>query len=371
MTKMSLSFPRMRESISSSGVFPLQALIPAFARMTKLEHFIFCHVQSMDNLGTMKIALEEHFITPALLDYCVKAMPAVSPEGKKKIIAHLSSFDDLRLETMDKAGIDFAILGISGPGVQAESHPKLAIRLAKEANDILASEVSKKPNRYGGFAHLPMQAPKVAADELERAVTELGFFGSMVNGHTNGVYLDDPQYDIFWERMEALDVPLYLHPTDSFIKPYVLEGCDELVKCTWEWNFETSSHFLRLVYAGVFDRFPKLKIILGHMGEMLPFELWRLDSRTHLLAKIRPLKMAPSLYLKQNLYVTTSGQCDDAPLICSLLSLGDAHVLFSIDYPYESSIVAAQWIDHANISDLTREKVCHLNAKKLMKISIG
>ena len=325
----------------------------------------------MDNLGTMKIALEEHFITPALLDYCVKAMPAVSPEGKKKIIAHLSSFDDLRLETMDKAGIDFAILGISGPGVQAESHPKLAIRLAKEANDILASEVSKKPNRYGGFAHLPMQAPKVAADELERAVTELGFFGSMVNGHTNGVYLDDPQYDIFWERMEALDVPLYLHPTDSFIKPYVLEGCDELVKCTWEWNFETSSHFLRLVYAGVFDRFPKLKIILGHMGEMLPFELWRLDSRTHLLAKIRPLKMAPSLYLKQNLYVTTSGQCDDAPLICSLLSLGDAHVLFSIDYPYESSIVAAQWIDHANISDLTREKVCHLNAKKLMKISIG
>ena len=316
----------------------------------------------------MKIALEEHFITPGLLDYCVKAMPAVSQEGKKNIIAHLSSFDDLRLETMDQAGIDFSILGISGPGVQAESDNKLAIKLAKEANDILAHEVSKKPNRYGGFAHLPMQVPIEAADELERAVRDLGFVGSMVNGHTNGVYLDAPKYDVFWERMEALDVPLYLHPTDSFIKPYVLQGCDELLKCTWEWNFETSSHFLRLVYAGVFDRFPKLKIVLGHMGEMLPFELWRLDSRTHLLAKTRPLKMAPSMYLKQNLYVTTSGQCDDAPLICSLLSLGDTHVLFSVDYPYENSSTATQWIDTANITDSTREKVCYLNAKTLMKL---
>ena len=316
----------------------------------------------------MKIALEEHFITPALLNYCVKAMPNISSDGKKNIIAQLSSFGDLRLETMDKAGIDFSILGISGPGVQVERDSRLAIKLAKESNDILASEVAKKANRYGGFAHLPMQVPNEAADELERAVRELGFLGSMVNGHTNGVYLDDPQYDIFWERMEELDVPLYLHPTDSFIKPYVLEGCDELVKCTWEWNFETSSHFLRLVYAGVFDRFPKLKIILGHMGEMLPFELWRLDSRTQLLAETRPLKMAPSMYLKQNLYVTTSGQCDDAPLLCSLSSLGDTHVLFSIDYPYESSSVAAHWIDNANISDLTREKVCHLNAKGLLKI---
>ncbi len=316
----------------------------------------------------MKIALEEHFITPELLDYCVKAMPAVSQKAKENIISHLTSFDELRLETMDQAGINFSILGISGPGVQIESDSKLAIKLAKQSNDILAKEVSKKPKRYGGFAHLPMQAPIEAANELERAIKELGFVGSMVNGHTNGVYLDHPQYDVFWERMEALDVPLYLHPTDSFIKPYVLQGCDELEKCTWEWNFETSSHFLRLVYAGVFDRFPKLKIILGHMGEMLPFELWRLDSRTDLLEKIRPLKMSPSMYLKQNLYVTTSGQCDDAPLICSLLSLGDSHVLFSVDYPYENSLVATKWIDHAAISDSTREKVCHLNAKQLMSL---
>ena len=316
----------------------------------------------------MKIALEEHFITSELLDYCIKAMPAVSLEAKKQIVAHLSSFDNLRLDTMDEAGVDFSILGISGPGVQAEVNSRLAIKLAKNSNDILAKEITKKPKRYGGFAHLPMQSPTDAADELERSVNELGFLGSMVNGHTNGVYLDDPQYDIFWERMEALDVPLYLHPTDSFVKPFVLENCDELAKCTWEWNFETSSHFLRLVFAGVFDRFPKLKIILGHMGEMLPFELWRLDSRTHLLAKTRHLKMAPSMYLKKNLYITTSGQCSDAPLLCSLSSIGETHVMFSIDYPYESSAVAGQWIDNAAISDATREKVCHLNAKQLLKI---
>ena len=191
----------------------------------------------------------------------------------------------------------------------------------------------------------------------------------MVNGHTQGVYLDHPQYEVFWERMQALDVPLYLHPTDSFRKPYVLEGCDELIKCTWEWNFETATHFLRLVYAGVFDRFPQLKIILGHMGEMLPFELWRLDSRTALLESIRPLKMAPSAYLKQNLYITTSGQCADAPLICSLMSLGEEHVLFSCDYPYENSAVATAWIDNAQISAETREKVCCLNAKRILKLT--
>lgn len=314
----------------------------------------------------MKIALEEHFITPELLPYCLKAMPNISADRKKQIIHKLSDFNDTRLAVMDQAGIDFAVLSISGPGVQAETDQTRAIQLAKQSNDLLATEIAKKPTRFGGFAHLPMQSPKSVADELERCIVDLGFFGSMVNGHTNGVYLDHPQYDIFWERMQALDVPLYLHPTDSFIKPYAIEGCDELVKCTWEWNFETSTHFLRLLYAGVFDRFPQLKIILGHMGEMLPFELWRLDSRTALLASTRPLKMLPSDYLKKHLYITTSGQCDDAPLICSLLSLGDDHVLFSADYPYEDCIKATSWIDSANISEESRKKICHANANNII-----
>ena len=315
----------------------------------------------------MKIGLEEHFIIPEMLDYCLEYMPKVSTERKAKLIKVLSDLGEERLSAMDRAGLDYAVLSISGPGVQAEKNAMLAIKRAKQANDALAIAMLENPTRYGGFAHLPMQEPVDAAKELERCVKDLGFAGSMVNGHTNGVYLDHPQYDVFWERMQALDVPLYLHPSDGFVLPYGIQGCDELVKCTWEWNFVTATHFLRLVYAGVFDRFPKLKIILGHMGEMLPFELWRLDSRTALLEYSRPLKLAPSEYLKRNLYITTSGQCDDAPLTCSLMALGDDHVLYSTDHPYESMDIASNWIDKAKISEEIREKVCHLNAKAIMK----
>ena len=316
----------------------------------------------------MKIALEEHFLTKELLDYCANAIPKLSPTGQDKLIKELNDIDDLRLPSMNQAGIDFAVLSISGPGVQAEKNTALAIQRARGANDDLAKIILKHPTRFGGFAHLPMQNPVEAANELERCINDLGFVGSMVHGHTNGVYLDHPQYDVFWERMQALDVPLYLHPNDSFVKPYVLEGCDELLKCTWEWNFETASHFLRLIYAGVFDRFPKLNIILGHMGEMLPFELWRLDSRTAALGHIRPLKLRPSEYLKKNLYITTSAQCDDAALLCSLMSLGDDHVLFSVDYPYERNEFASAWIDIANVTQETHAKICYLNAQSIMKL---
>lgn len=215
-----------------------------------------------------------------------------------------------------------------------------------------------------------MQDAKAAADELERCVRELGFVGSMVNGQTNGVYLDDARYDVFWERMQALDVPLYLHPGDSFKLPYVLEGAPELLKPTWEWNIETSSHFLRLVFAGVFDRFPRLKIILGHMGETLPYVLWRLDSRAALIEGKRPLQLPPSAYLRRNLYVTTSGQCDDVPLLAAIAGIGAEHVLFSMDYPYEDSAVAGAFLDNAAIDEATREKVARGNAVSLMRLRV-
>ncbi len=214
----------------------------------------------------MRVALEEHFICPDFLEYLAKGMPRVSPASYDRLIEDLSDFGDKRLAAMDGAGVRLAVLSLSGPGVQVERDAGLAVRRAREANDFLAAEVQRRPDRYAGFAHLAMQDPAAAADELERCVRDLGFVGSMVNGHTEGVYLDDPRHDPFWERMQALDVPLYLHPGDSFQKPYVLEGCDELLKPVWEWTIETSSHFLRLVFAGVFDRFPRLKIVLGHMG---------------------------------------------------------------------------------------------------------
>ena len=316
----------------------------------------------------MKIALEEHFILPEFIGYLDQAMPKVSAEGRAALIAAMLDFGDQRLAAMDAAGVGISVLSISGPGVQGEPDTAVAIKMARLANDYLAEKIALHPDRFAGFAHLPMQDATAAADELERCIGELGFVGSMVNGQTNGVYLDDPRYDVFWKRMQALDVPLYLHPGDSFVLPYVLEGAPELVKPTWEWNIETSSHFLRLVFAGVFDRFPKLKIILGHMGETLPYVLWRLDSRAALIEGKRPLELPPSAYLKRNLYVTTSGQCDDVPLLAAIAGIGAEHVLFSVDYPYEDSAVAGAFLDNAAIDEATREKVARGNAMALMRL---
>nr|WP_246548827.1 amidohydrolase family protein [Ancylobacter oerskovii] len=299
-------------------------------------------------------------------------MRAVMPNLPSERADHLSQlmldFGERRLAAMDSAGVDIAVLSISGPGAQGEPDAAMAVKLARDANDRLAAEVAKRPTRYRGFAHLPMQDVPAAIAELERCVSELGFVGSMVNGHTHGVYLDHPKYDPFWERMQALDVPLYLHPADSFVLPYVLEGAPELLKPTWEWNFETSSHFLRLVFSGVFDRFPRLKIILGHMGETMPYHLWRFDSRTALIVGKRPLKEAPSFYLKRNMFVTTSGQFDNVPLIAALSALGADKVLFSVDYPYEDSVVAGRFLDAAPLDEETRGKVARGNAISVMNI---
>ncbi len=319
----------------------------------------------------MRVALEEHFICPDFLEYLAKGMPRVSPASYAGLIEDLSDFGDKRLAAMDGAGVRLAVLSLSGPGVQVERDAGLAVRRARDANDFLAAEVQRRPDRYAGFAHLAMQDPAAAADELERCVRDLGFVGSMVNGHTEGVYLDHPRHDPFWERMQALDAPLYLHPGDSFQRPYVLEGCDELLKPVWEWTIETSSHFLRLVFAGVFDRFPRLKIVLGHMGETLPYALWRLDSRAALIADKRPLDLKPSDYLKRNLFVTTSGQCDDVPLIAALAALGPDHVMFSVDYPYEDSVTAGRFLDHAAIEDAVRRKVASDNAASLMRLKLS
>src|SRR5690606_10270611 len=171
---------------------------------------------------------------------------------------------------MDRAGIARAVLSLTGPGGQAERATATAIRMARQANDFLAREVQKRPDRYSGFAHLPMQDAAAAAAELERCVRELGFVGGMINGHTNGQQLDHPSLTPFWERVEALGVPIYLHPGDPVAPFPVLEGHRGLRRATWEWGFETGSHALRLVFGGVFERHPRATLLLGHLGETLP-----------------------------------------------------------------------------------------------------
>lgn len=315
------------------------------------------------------IALEEHFIIPSFLDYLAHGMPDVPPDAQTTLIRRLSDFGEERLTEMDAGGVRKSVLSISGPGVQIEPDAATATRLAAEANDALAAVIANRPDRYAGFAHLAMQDPRRAADELERCVRELGFSGAMINDHTLGVYLDDDRNDVFWERLQDLDVPLYLHPGDSYQLPYVFDGVPELVKPTWEWTTETATHALRLIVTGVFDRYPRAQVILGHMGETLPYMLWRLDSRYRFTATDRRVKRDPSDYLRENFSVTTSGQCSDVPLHAALAALGDRRVMFSIDYPYESSDVAGRFMESAAISEETRALVGHQNAEALLKLA--
>jgi 2,3-dihydroxybenzoate decarboxylase len=313
-----------------------------------------------------KIALEEHFLCPGFEEYWKTTVGDVDPQIYGQIVASLSDFGERRLEAMDRAGIERSVLSLAGPGVQIERDPATAGRRAREANDFLAREVAKRPARYSGFAHLAMQDANAAADELERCMRDLGFPGAMINGHTNGHYLDDPALHPFWERVEALGALIYIHPTDPVAPHPCLAGHKALKRATWEWGFETGSHALRLVFGGLFDRFPGVKIILGHLGETLPFLLWRLDSR----AKLYGVKLArqPSDYIRDNIRVTLSGMFSAEPLNCTISALGHEHVMFSADYPFESIDEAAEFIDHVPLAASVRADICFNNAAKLLRL---
>src|SRR3984957_2437076 len=302
-----------------------------------------------------KIALEEHFLSPGYEKYWEPTVANVDPKLASTLLARLTDFGEMRLKAMDDAGISRSILAIAGPGVQSERDPATAFKNARHSNDFLAGEVQKRPDRYSGFAHLPMQDPRGAADELERCVRELKFVGAMINGHTHGQYLDHPSLYPFWERAEALGAPIYVHPTDPITPSPALEGVAGLRRATWEWGFETGSHALRLVFSGLFDRFPRAKLMLGHLGETLPFLLWRFDSR----AKLYGVKLAkpPSEYIKQNIVVTTSGMCSAEPLNCTLAALGKDRVMFAADYPFESAQEAGEFLDHVSLAEPLRHDI--------------
>jgi 2,3-dihydroxybenzoate decarboxylase len=315
-----------------------------------------------------KIALEEHFLCVGFEDYWRSTVGDVDPKILGRVTAALSDFGELRLATMDRAGIERAVLGLAGPGVQVERDTATAIRKARDANDFLAKEIAKRPDRYSGFAHLPMQDAVAAADELERSMRELGLSGAMINGHTNGQYLDHPSLQPFWERAEALGAVVYLHPADPVVPSRALDGHTGLRRATWEWGFETGSHALRLVFGGVFDRFPRAKVMLGHLGETLPYLLWRFDSR----AKLYGVKLAepPSQYIKSNIMVTTSGMCSTEPLACALAALGHDRVMFAADYPFEQAEEAAHFIDGTPLDEKLRNDICFGTAARVLKLPV-
>lgn len=315
-----------------------------------------------------KIALEEHFMMDGFQSYSGSFLSLIDPAVRADLGARLADFDEVRLGEMDRAGIDITVLSQSGPGVQAESDTAQAISRAQQNNDFLARQVARHPTRYAGFACLPMQDPEAAAGELTRAVQQHGFVGALVNGHTRGVYYDTPEYDRFWARLQDLDVPLYLHPIDAWINPCVYDKHPEIAGATWGWGVETASHALRLLFGGVFDRFPRIKVILGHMGEGLPFQRWRFDSRFAVYSHGIKLKRKPSEYIGSNIVITTSGVCSHATLVGAVGEMGVESVMFSVDYPYENTAIAAEFIETAPLDPMQLQAICHGNAARILKL---
>ena len=315
-----------------------------------------------------KIAVEEHCLCPGLENYWAPTVADMPANKREALLARLTDFGEMRLATMDEAGIERAVLAVAGPGVQAERDTKTACRKAREANDFLAREIDKRAGRYSGFAHLAMQDAVAAADELERSMRELKFCGAMINGHTNGRYLDDRALDPFWERAQALDALIYLHPADPVTPAPVLDGYKGLRRATWEWTFETGSHALRIVFGGVFDRFPRARLALGHLGETLPFLLWRFDSRTGPDFYAVKLAKRPSQYVKENIVVATSGMCSAEPLSCTINALGHDRVIFAADYPFEKVEEAGHFIDNVPLDAGVRNAICFDTAARLLKL---
>jgi gamma-resorcylate decarboxylase len=319
------------------------------------------------------VILEEHFAIPATLGdsqlFGAHVWETLGPR--------LTDIHDQRLRLMDEAGVAIMILSLNAPAVQAIHDVARAIAVAREANDVLAAAVAKRPDRFAGFAALPMQDPQAAAQELERCVTQLGFVGALVNGFSNvgtpdsAVYYDLPQYRPFWAMVERLDVPFYLHPRNplpSQVPSY--EGHGWLMGPSWGFGAETAVHALRLIGSGLFDGHPRLKIILGHLGEGLPYSLWRIDHRNEWMQA--PHKYAAKKwvadYVRANFHLTTSGNFSSPALNCAIAEMGVDRILFSADYPFEDISQSVEWLRETPLQEADRRKIGRTNALALFRL---
>ena len=321
-----------------------------------------------------KIGLEEHFaLEETLADSKAQLPAAIWPELRDRLI----DIQEKRLRLMDAHGMELMLLSLNAPAVQAVAEPQRAIELAQRANDYLAEEVAKRPDRFQGLAALPMQDPEAAARELERCV-KLGFRGALANGFSEisgidgPVYYDLPQYRPFWAAVEALDVPFYLHPRNPLPQDArIYQGHPWLLGPTWAFGQETAVHALRLMASGLFDQYPKLTVILGHMGEGLPYSMWRIDNRNAWMKQppTYPAQKPLADYFHANFYLTTSGNFRTQTLIDAMLEIGADRILFSTDWPFENIDHAADWFDDASISEADRLKIGRTNAQRLFKLA--
>ena len=321
------------------------------------------------------IAIEEHFITPmyrekvAANEFRNFYLSSRGSAMGHDIIAENLDLGASRIRHMDEAGVDVQVLSFGSPGPQAFA-ADVAIPMARDANDRLFKAIQSYPSRFAGFAALPTADPAEAARELERCVTKLGFKGAMIHSHQQGEFLDGPKYRVMWKKAEALGVPIYLHPAlphPQVVKAY-FDGYEELARAPWGFAVDTSCHFLRLVFSGLFDAYPKLKVILGHLGEGLPFAMHRLNDHSMHAAKRRGLKKTPLDYFRDNMLVTTSGNWYEPAFVCTLLAMGIDSMLFAIDWPYESNKVGMEFFNKLSLNDADKHKLAHGNAEKLLKL---
>ncbi len=320
-----------------------------------------------------KISLEDHYQTPATLEFAAKYATG-SREAWQRLSSNLLDFTKQRLEQMDQTGVELAILSLA-PGTENIYDKRRSIEVARRSNDAVADAMRKNPDRFLSFAALPLQDPEEAIKELARCVKELGFVGALISGFSQigeedtSYYLDIPMFRQFWAEVEKLDVPVYLHPREPLLsqqKPY--EGHPWLLGAAWAFGVETATHALRLIGSGLFDQYPGLRIILGHLGEGLPFSIWRFEHRNELDPRGMNLKKKASVYFYENFYVTTSGNFRTQALINTILEMGADRILYSTDYPYESMVECEEWFRTVDISLEDQIKIGRLNTRKLLKL---
>ena len=317
------------------------------------------------------VALEEHFVAPALA--LPEGMGSSLPGPLGEIFAKLGEVGDSRIADMDAHGIDFQVLGHNMPGTQALTGQE-AVDISRDINDFVAETVRRYPDRLGGFAVLPSSEPDDAAKELARAKDELGLLGTMINGTTGGRFLDDPYFHPMLEAAERLQMPIYIHPTiplpavlEAYFSGFPAMGLS-LTPTIWGWHSEVAIHVLRMILGGVFDRLPGLQIIIGHMGEGLPFMLDRIDD----VAKSIPTGLErPKIadYFRENIHITTAGTFDFPALLCSMMVVGADRIMFSVDYPYCTNEAGAAFLSSVAISPTDKELIAHRNADALLGLT--
>ncbi|MUL75437.1 amidohydrolase family protein [Mycolicibacterium sp. CBMA 226] len=328
----------------------------------------------MSRVASRVVALEEAFLHPRVWEL----FPAELQRRYAPVRTRLADVGPERIRLMDAAGIDVQVLSHVQPGIQvlADDRSDLAVEVCREVNDWLADVVRSHPARFAGFAMLPTQSPAASAAELERAVRELGLRGTLINGHTNGRYLDDPAYDVLLTAAAGLGVPIYLHPTDpppAVADTYYAPFETTLVP-TWGWPVETGTHLLRLITAGVFDRHPDLKVIVGHMGELLPFCVTRLNLGMTMADWLLPdgsrtgMRQTVGYYLRQNVYVTSSGVFDVPVFDCARAMLGLGNLMFSVDHPFQDSFAGTEFLARCGLSGDELEWFAHGAADTLLRL---